>query len=356
MRTLRIIFLLGLAIGQGSSPAKADDPEIAIIAGEVIKVVDPEKGLHEASIKILRVYSGDQALKGITFVQPTANTGSAGLGSTIAHPLLKVGETGIWSLVVNKSTGRMSGLWTHRKGETDKGNYDHRIEWAEMVERLDKLNEAERFKLTKDLCRHKNPTIARYAVSTLHYTSVAVAKQNGVADFLMALPKSREVSHSALVELDRAFLDDREKKWKDSKERKALLERFTELLTEVDAEQVAKYLRMNQSLSDYEASVLVEKVLTNPLQSKAVRCLFVRSLTGKPGGPFGGCGDFAFDLVVGVIKNDISDDVRLQAAQGLVLVGPKFRATQQTALRILLKDETNSEIAAALREAIDKSK
>jgi hypothetical protein len=329
----------------------------------VDRVENKGVGDTRAAIKITRVYSGPQALKGTVFVDQTADEGDAG---SLAIPLFKVGEVGLWILGTDENSGGHVVSGRYRKCHWPK--YDLKVEWAEAVERLVKLKISERLIAAKDLCAHQSPELAQLGVEVLFGAYEPDAEKAGVPKFIAGLPTNRAVSHSTLVRADQLAVSRYGKKWITCDERKVLLDRFTEVLTDADAGVVTHYLASPsrfkfETLPLAEAAALLGKIACNPRQPDAVRSTAVERVIHRANTH--SLPDFAFDTLVKVVRNDADDATRLLAANGFVTLArrpmpPKFpqgsySATQLGTLRGLLKDEQNAAVTKALRTAIERS-
>ena len=140
------------------------DDGCTLVAGEVTLVKDFPGKVSQATIKIVQVYSGPKSLKGTAFVQATTAEGSD-FGGSVAIPLLKVRETGLWIMGTDTNTGNP--VWSEYFRKAHSTHYDRKVEWAEQIERLVKLKVAERLKLAKEICGHKTPEVAQLGIEVL---------------------------------------------------------------------------------------------------------------------------------------------------------------------------------------------
>jgi hypothetical protein len=327
--------------------------QTAIVAGEVIDVRAFEKNTgKQGLVKITHVHAGPKSLKGLAFFNATAEAGSNN-GST-AMPLLDVGETGLWLLSIEQNSGQWTAFGHYRKRQTP--NYDRRVEWADEIGRLSKLNVPARVKAAKELCGHKTPEVAQLGVDILFLAPPADAQEAGIPAFLEGLLKSRDATPSALTRLDYLLFNREGKKWVESDRRKQLLDRFTEPLTEIEVAEVIDHVRGSQHyrgphgtwLTAEQTSAIFVKLATDPKQPKAVRGAVVARLA-----TYNSRANFAFDALTAVIRRGDADH-RLPAAKGLARFAWHAEA-QQDELRALLKDEKDEKVAEVLAHALRES-
>jgi hypothetical protein len=334
----------------------------ALVLGEVTAVDSPPDQAAQATIKVVRVYSGSKPLKGTTFPQSTADEGSN--NGRVAMPLLKVGEVGLWVMDTDQNTGNP--IWSPYSRKSYAANYARKLEWAEAIERLVEMKVGERLKAAKELCECETPEVAELGVEVLLGADEVDAERAEIPRFIKGLPKNKAATVSALVRADSLFTKEHRKKWVDSEERKAYLERFTDAMTEANAEFVADHIiraRSIQSpdgnpLTEEQATTMLGKIATDPRQPKAVQCAIVRKVVEIRS-------DCSFNVLVAVVRNGSDDAVRLQAVAGLDRHARAARPPIPTAyyppaklevLRGLLKDEKSPEVAKALRTSLERTK
>lgn len=316
--------------------------------------------MFRATVEIAYVYSGPKSLKKLALFDSTAEDVFSDHGG-VATPLLKIEEKGLWILSIDRNTGTWFVSGRYRKDK--EPDYDHRVEWAQAIERLSKLDVTKRLRLAQELCGNRTPLVAKLGVEVLVEAKPADAKLAEVPEFFKGLAKNREVTASALVRADRLLFERDGKEWLASDRRKALLERLTEPLTEDDAAEVADHVITTRHLQSprgvwftaQEATALLTKIATDPRQPKTVR----RTVVGKVIKVAENAGvrpDFTFDILLAVLRQDTDDGVRLQAAQGCVSLVRGISGPQLDTVFELLKDERNADVAKALQAAIDKSK
>ncbi len=334
--------------------------QCALVSGEVIDVRDIKKGVFRATVEIMYVYSGPRSLKKLALFDYTAEEVFSDHGGT-ATPLLKLEEKGLWVLSIDRNTGTWFVSGRYRKDHLT--NYDQRVEWAEAIERLVKLDVTKRLKLAQDLCGERTPLVAKLGIEVLIEAKPDDAKLAGVPEFLKELPKNRDVTASALVRADRLWFERDGKEWLTSDRRKTLLERLTEPLTEDDAAEVAAHVIQTRHLQSprgvwftaQEATALLTKLATDPRQPKTVRRTVIEKVV-KTAENAGVKPDFTFDILLTVLRTAGDDGVRLQAAEGCGRLVKGISGPQLDTVIELLKNERNADVAKALQTAIDKSK
>lgn len=277
--------------------------------------------------------------------------------STVAVPLLKVGEKGLWLLGTSQITGMYSVSLRYRESHTT--GYDRRVAWAEAFEQLSALGLTKRVKLARELCGSKTPEVAQLGVEVILGATPVDAKAEGLSEFLDGLPKNREVTASALVRADRLLFERDGAKWLESDRRKALLARLTEPLTPEDAAEVANHAvatRYRQSprgvwMTAPEAADLLVKIATDRRQPKDAR-LAVVARVAEVAGNAGVRPGFTFEVLSAVVRGGADTASRLQAATGLARF--KWSAGEREVLAALRRAEKDESIAKALDAAINK--
>ena len=359
-RRFRVALWCFALIANTLSAAADDHPPAkghsrAMVSGEVTAVRWVKGEGYRASVKVLYVYYGPEALKESGIFDFTGDGGSAG---NLAIPLLKVGERGIWLMATDQNTDTLRVVHRYRKDHTP--NYERRLEWAAELERLSKLDVPKRLKSAKELCGHKTPEIAQLGVEVLFGAKPDDAKLAGVPEFLKELPKNRNVTSSALISADRLFIErDRltvelnGKQWLDSEPRRELIARLAEPLAEADAAEVAHhlfFLKPGLKIGKVEATALLVKIATDPRQSKEVRRIVVEKVQDRAAST-GHQPDTAFEILTAVVRLSADEASRLIAAKGLARLN--WRAPAQIdVLRELLKNEKDVDVASALNKAL----
>lgn len=338
------------------APLTNGDGQYALVSGEVIDVREVAGDGPQATVKITHVYTGPRTLKGLALFDLTADLVVSDNGS-VAVPLLKVGEKGLWLLGLSQIHGTYHVSGRYREKHTP--NYERRVAWAEAVEQLSALAPAKRLKLACDLCGYNTPEVAQLGVEVLIGATPADAKAAVVPEFLDGLAKNREVTASALVRADRLLFERDGAKWLESDRRKALLARLTEPLTSEDAAEVANHAvatRYRQSsrgvwLTAPEAAELLVKIATDPRQPKDAR-LAVVTRVAEVAGNAGVRPGFTFEVLSAVVRGGADTASRLQAATGLARF--KWSAGEREVLAALRRAEKDEAIAKALDAAINK--
>ncbi|HEY1189639.1 MAG TPA: hypothetical protein VGE74_18475, partial [Gemmata sp.] len=327
----------------------------ALVSVEVGAVKRPAAGPAEATLKVVRVYSGPQKLKGSEL---RAETGDQGRTSGyLISPSLRVEETGIAALHFKEHVSAWRVRGVARKDRMP--DYDGFVEWAEAVEALSKKEADKRLNAARDLCASTNPRVAQLGLEVLFTAPPEDAKRAGLGTFIADLPGAKGVSVSALVLADRLLFDRDGRSWLDSERRKRLVANLVEPLGDHDVEAVAGHIigsRYFQSpngtwfTADVARALLV-KLTTDPRQSLAVRNAAVDQLVrvsngaAKPG--------FTFEVLAAVVRCGPDALGRLHGAKGLGAF--VWSGSEREALFVLRQGEKDADVATALDAAIKKS-
>ena len=374
MKTFRLMLAAIVVTGQ-AAPAPGEERGLgsrltendelwALVEAEVTEVVVPGKPADggKATIKVTRRYTGPKELIGMTFAQDTA---SADIWSTadlsdVAIPLLKKGEKALWVLFVAEADSRWHVSNNFRR--VNSPHYDWVLEWADQVERLAKIKPVARMKEAMVLCGNKNPEVARLGIEVLFGAYEPYGGRAGVFAFLAGLPFNPAVSHAVLPSADGHFLARDRDKWMASPARKALLARFTEVMTEADGAGIVDYIGHSggnrPALSRAEAAALLGNIAANSRQALPVRMMALEALVKEV--QLSAEYDPAFDVLAETFKLEPDEKLRLYIAQGLAKLprqySTPFPPAQSDVLRELVKKETNADVKKALQSAIDKAK
>jgi hypothetical protein len=372
MYSFRLVALACLSLVVGSDRAAAERPSpaaetlrrgdrSALVAIEVVAVQERAAGQFRATLEIKHVYCGPKYLKGLAIFTDTANQGNRVGGTAI--PLLTAGEVGVWFLDLSDSQG----VWKARYGTRKSlaADYDGVLKWAQTVEELAKRDGYKRLELARELCSHKQPSIAKLGIELLLQATPADAEKAGVPAFLDGLATNRNVSPSVLLRADGLLFAQNGKKWIESERRKAMAARFTEPMDVADAAEVIEHVRSGRNLgrddhwfTPNEAAAILTKLATDPKQPKAVRELVVKDLSDR-----GTHRDFTYVVLAAVVRSD-DNALRVAAAKGLARLAspgmppdalPSYTAEQLNDLRALLKDEKDEKVAEALAKALRES-
>lgn len=342
-----------LALIGSTVSAAGDNDGTAVIAGEVTAIRYTKERGYQGTVKVTRVYTGPESLKGTKFLCATADAGSNN-GST-AVPLLKNGEEGIWLLGTDQNTGQRVVVGLYRKEYTP--NYSRQIERAEMTGKLSKLSALERLEAADALCGHKTPEVAQLGIDVLFAAKPDDAKRAGLSDFFKELSKNPTATQAALVRAD-ILLEQRDgAKWVGSEQQAALFSRFTDVLTDANAIEVVDHIIRTQyrrssvgtALSAQKAALLLAKVATDPRQPKDARLAAVARVA-EVAKNAGVRPEFTFEVLSAVVRSGADTASRLEAATGLARF--KWSAGEREILTALRRTEKDENIAKALDAAI----
>ncbi|VTT96699.1 ---NA--- : : HEAT_2 [Gemmataceae bacterium] len=339
--------------------------DYALVLAEITAVEKSPDGFKTVKVKVLRVYAGQGKWKGTTFEQGVCEQGSPGVGSFMGEPPPEPGERGLWLNIGSHENNPNVPIWETLGRAKHTPDFPRCVEWAETIERLAGLKPPERLKAARDLCGHRNPRVAELGVELLY----AEADDAASREFLKALPANCEASRAALVRLDRFLIVRDGKDWVASDGRKAVLARFTtEAMTEEEGRAVARHLRLNgfqKRVTLTDVAPPLAALAANGKQPERVRVAAIDQLVSVSNDWTAHGSSVIFDPLVGLAKDEVAG-VRRSAAAALAELSvprgsPKFpngsfTAPQVTVLRKLLAEENDTEVAKALRAAIDKSK
>jgi len=344
----------------------------AVVAAKVTNVGE-RKGfgvLNTGVLKVTHVYSGPKTLDvGTLFVVDGAAKIDYAGDASVAVPLLKVGEEGIWNIGRSKN-GEWHG-WMHiRKCHDSYLPWEDCLEWAESLEKLEKLPMEKRLNLAKELCASDTRIVAQLGVEVRFGAFMDDPKELGACKFLETIGKDKSVSLWAVVRADLIFLDQFKRKWVENDNRKAIVERLaTEVFEEKAGIAVVKHLTSVYTIQSFllpELADPISRIALNRKQPDAVRKRAVEMLGASAERKLQVGDAKVFETLITVLKSDPSEAVRSQAALAFVyFAGPpippnpsqgKFTVEQIAVLRDLAAVEKNENVKKTLGMALEKLK
>lgn len=345
----------------GDNPVKSGlfGEEMALVTATVVSVADVGQ-IIACEIRIDYVYWGPKRLAGQRVKMRVAKR--VGEGSRhFVFPPLAVNETGIWAVKLTPDGpvvyfgGMYATEFPTRKGVD--GEFAEVKAWAETIEKLSKLNRADRVKELKTL----SSSVAR-RVSVWAIAALADGEGPDAIDFFHELLEQERLPIVAQVAIDEALMKIDRTKWQKSPNRSRVIGRWVRgKLSSGDATTAFRRLdalaqhRDNEATGSRELLQLLRLGATNPeipLDVRRNACWSMRWYSGR----YTPNADemAAFNVLIDIAGNAKEPEIRYQASR-VLLKEYTLDAERRRIVGELRGSTKDKNVAEALEELLKSS-